>query len=589
MNEFIKNQKLKKVRLKIHGMHCASCEVLIERKFKNVSGVEKVNVNHASGHAELVCLEELDIEQLNSLVNKEGYHVSLWEDRNESIPDNLVQKNKTKDYLQMGWIFLIIVSLYFILKQFDFLPNISVDGSMSYGVIFIIGLVAAVSSCIAVVGGLLLALAEKYNQSHPNLTGIQKFKPHIYFNIGRVLGYTVFGALVGALGSVFTISPRANGFLMIFVSAIMLLLGFQLLNLFPGLRRFSPRMPKFISHKIHDLSGKDSKGAPMTLGALTFFLPCGFTQALQLYVLASGDWKIGALTMLVFSLGTLPALISLSAVSSFAKGVFQKHFLKFAGVLVVMLAVFNINNGLTLAGYNFNPSSVFTAKSNNIEKSSIPKVEIVDGKQIVKMKVSGYNYTPNKFTIVEGIPVEWQIDGGGAAGCGKVIVMPSLGISKYLSPQGITTINFTPTETGTIPFNCSMGMMTRGSQFTVIPNTTGVVGSKAEAASIETTTPACDPTVSKCPDTQKLSMEVSQEKGVYPRSLTAKKGIPIELTIDNKIALGGCMSIWVIPEYDITMPMKIGVIKKTFTPTESGILDITCSMGSKMAEIIIKD
>lgn len=582
----MKSQKLKKVRLKIHGMHCASCEVLIERKFKKVPGVEKVNINHASGNAELICSQEPNIKQLNNIVNEEGYYVSLWEDRNVSVPDNLVQKNKAVDYLQMGWIFLVIVSIYIILKQFDFLPSISISGNMSYGVIFVIGLVAAVSSCIAVVGGLLLALAEKYNEAHPNLTGIQKFKPHIYFNIGRVLGYTVFGALIGALGSVFTLSPRANGFLMIFVSMVMLLLGFQLLNLFPQLRRFSPRMPKWISHKIHDLSSKDNKGAPMTLGALTFFLPCGFTQAFQLYVLASGDWKVGALTMLVFSLGTMPALVSLSAVSSFAKGVFQKHFLRFAGVLVVMLALFNINNGITLAGYNFDPISIFTSKSNNAESSSIPKAEIVDGKQIVRMKVSGYTYTPNKFTVVEGVPVEWQIDGGGASGCGKVVVMPSLGLSKYLSPQGITTINFTPTQTGTIPFNCSMGMMTRGSEFTVIPNTTGIVGAKIEIP-VETTAPACDPTVSKCPDTQKLYIEVSQEKGIYPRSLTAKKGVPIELTIDDKVALGGCMSIWVIPKYGITMPMKIGLIKNTFTPTETGILNITCSMGSKMAEINI--
>lgn len=476
----MKNHKLKRVRLKVHGMYCASCEVLIERKFKKVSGIEKVNINHASGHAELICSQEPNLKQLNNLVNNDGYHVSSWEDRNESIPNNLVQKNKAIDYLQMGWIFLIIVSIYLILKQFDFLPSISISGSMSYGVIFVIGLVAAVSSCIAVVGGLLLALAEKYNEAHPNLTGIQKFKPHIYFNVGRILGYTVFGALVGALGSVFTISPRANGFLMIFVSVIMLLLGFQLLHLFPGLRRFSPRMPKWISHKIHDLSGKDSKGAPMTLGALTFFLPCGFTQAFQLYVLASGDWKVGALTMLVFSLGTMPALVSLSAVSSFAKGVLQKHLLRFVGVLVVMLALFNINNGITLAGYNFNPATIFASKSSSAEGSGIPKAEIVNGKQIVRMKVSGYTYSPNKFTIVEGIPVEWQIDGGGAAGCGKVIVMPSLGLSKYLIPQGITTINFTPTQTGTIPFNCSMGMMTRGSEFTVIPNTTGIVGAKIE-------------------------------------------------------------------------------------------------------------
>lgn len=583
----MKNSQLKKIKLRVHGMHCASCEVLIEQKFKKISGIEKVRISHATGKAEIICSREPSIRQLNDLVSKEGYYVSSWQDRNESIPSTISQKNTPLDYLQMGWIFLVIVSLYFILKQFDFLPSISITENMNYGLIFLIGLVAAVSSCIAVVGGLLLAMSEKYNDSHPNMTGVQKFKPHIYFNIGRVLGYTVFGALVGLLGSVFTLSPRANGFLMVLVSIVMLMLGFQLLRLFPGLQRFAPRMPKFISRKIHNLSEKDSKGAPITLGALTFFLPCGFTQALQLYVLASGSWKVGALTMLVFSLGTLPALISLSAISSFAKGVFQKYFLKFAGVLVVMLALFNINNGLTLAGYNFDPTSIFTAKSNIADNSGAIKPQIVNGKQIIKMKASGYTYTPNKFTIVEGIPVEWQIDGRGAAGCGKVIVMPTLGISKYLSQEGITTIEFTPTQTGTIPFNCSMGMMTRGSEFTVVPNTTGIVGTNTETPT-ETVAPVCDPSVTKCPDTQKINIEVSQEKGIYPRSQTAKVGVPIELSIDNKIALGGCMSIWVIPDYNITMPMKIGLIKNTFTPTKPGIINITCSMGTKMAEIVVE-
>jgi plastocyanin domain-containing protein len=283
----------------------------------------------------------------------------------------------------------------------------------------------------------------------------------------------------------------------------------------------------------------------------------------------------------------MPALISLSAISSFVKGTFQKYFLKFAGILIIMLSVFNINNGFVLAGYNFDIGSIFTG-SNNVNQSNTSTAQIVDGKQIVKMKVTGYTYLPNKFTVVVGVPVEWQIDGGGAAGCGKVIVMPSLGMSKYLSPEGITTITFTPTQTGTIPFNCSMGMMTRGSEFTVVPNTSGIVGAKIESQT-NTSIPACDPTVANCPETQKLNIEVSKEKGIYPKSLTAKKGVPIELTIDDKIALGGCMSIWVIPKYNITIPMNGTKSVNTFTPTESGLINITCSMGSKLAEINIID
>jgi len=557
------NPQLKKIKLKVHGMHCASCEVLVERKLKRVSGIEKIHVSHGSGKAELICSCEPNLRQLNELVKEDGYYISSWDDRNNT-QDSVVQKNSWTDYLTIGWMFLAIIASYNILKQFDFLPNISISGHMSYGLIFLIGLFAAVSSCIAVVGGLLLALAGKYNESHPGLTGIQKFKPHIYFNIGRVAGYTVFGALVGVLGSVLTLSPRANGYMMVIVSFVMLMLGFQLLNLFPGLRRFTPKMPKFLSHKIHDLSTKDSKAAPITLGALTFFLPCGFTQALQLYVLASGDWKVGALTMLVFSLGTMPALLSLSAISSFVKGVFQKYFLRFAGVLIVLLSVFNINNGLVLAGYNFNPSSIFASSTDT--QANTETANIVDGKQIVKMTVSGYTYSPNKFTVVEGVPVEWQIDGANAAGCGRVIVMPSLGVSKYLSPQDITTIIFTPTKTGTIPFNCSMGMMTRGSEFTVIANTKGIVGAKIQPI-VNTAVADCDPTIASCPETQ----------------------VPIELIIDNKVPLGGCASVWVIPKYNITVPMNGTISRNIFTPTESGTIYITCSMGSKLVEINVTD
>src|SRR5260370_39909120 len=125
-------------------------------------------------------------------------------------------------------------------------------------------------------------------------------------------------------------SAGASALLMILASILMIVVGLQMLNLFPWLKRLQPRMPKMLAHKIHDLSENKVRGGAFLLGASTFFLPCGFTQALQLYVLAKGSFTTGALTMLAFSLGTLPALISLSAMSSFATGGFQTYFLKLA-------------------------------------------------------------------------------------------------------------------------------------------------------------------------------------------------------------------------------------------------------------------
>ncbi len=76
-------------------------------------------------------------------------------------------------------------------------------------------------------------------------------------------------------------------------------------------------------------------------------------------------------------------------------------------------------------------------------------------------------------------------------------------------------------------------------------------------------------------------------RGVYPKSLAVKKGIPVDLTIDNKVPLGGCMSVWIIPKYNVTIPMKVGTLKTNFTPTETGTIALTCSMGSLMAQFSV--
>jgi len=381
-------------------------------------------------------------------------------------------KNSLLDFLEIGAAFLIIVAIFLVLGRFDLLPNqFGVSETMSYGLVFVIGLVASVSSCIAVTGGLLVAVAAKYNEASTTLTPVQRMKPHIYFNAGRILSYTLLGGTIGALGSALTLSPEINGVLTLFASAVMILLGLQMLRLLPALTRFLPTMPKSFSHFIHDLAERDANGGAFVLGAATFFLPCGFTQALQLYVLAKGSFAIGALTMLAFSLGTLPALLSLSAMSSFASGNFQRHFLKFAGAAVIVLGIANIQYGLVLTGSTMNVVSG-TSDTPPVEASPA-QMTAANDKQIAVMRIDGFSYIPNRFTVTQGLPVEWRIDASEAAACGRILVAPGLGIQKILSDRSTTMISFVPQQAGEFGFNCGMGMMTPGSKFTVVPNERG--------------------------------------------------------------------------------------------------------------------
>lgn len=571
------SQNLKKIKLKINGMHCASCEVLIERNFKKIPGVEKVNINQADGKAKVYCLRVPNLQEFEAAVRADGYTVSPWTGHNNTA--NHSHQQEKPDYAEIGVIFLIVMVVYLLLSEMKLIPKLGITDGMSYGFVFMIGLVAAFSTCLAVTGGLLLAIAAKYNEQNPHFSGFQKFKPHIYFNIGRVVSYTILGGVVGVLGSVLTLSPNVNGFITILASAVMLILGFQMLKIFPWLKRFQPKMPKFLGHKVHNLASGESKTGPFVLGASTFFLPCGFTQALQLYVLSRASWEVGALTMLIFSLGTLPALISLGTISSFAKGPVQNYFLKFAGVIVILLGIFNIRNGANLVGINTNVLAAFQ-RADTVLSSNVP---ITDGKQIAQMTVTGLSYSPSQFIVKQGIPVEFKIDGRAAQGCAQVIMLPTLGITEYLPKDSIKTIEFTPQETGEIPFRCTMGMTTFNSKFIVVPNTAGA----AKNSQGNTVLPAENSVQPANPNAQQLSMDISQERGFYPNTFTVKKGKPVQMNIDAKLQLGGCMSTLVIPEYNVAHYLKLGKSSFTFTPTKTGTLAMTCSMGGRMGEITV--
>jgi len=444
-------------RVAVGGMTCINCEILVQHRLKTVPGVEGVRADHKRGFAEIDHRGELDTAELQRAVEEDGYRISPWDE------SRVNQRSSPRDYAEIAGLFIVLGGLAFALQHFGLMPRgFALSDSMSLGLVFLIGLVASVSSCMAVTGGLLVAAAATYNERTPGLSDFQRLKPHLYFNAGRIISYTLLGGAIGALGSALTLSEAANGFLTITASAIMIVLGLQVLGLLPRVGRFL--LPRSIAERVHGLASRKIAGGAFTLGAFTFFLPCGFTQALQLYALGKGSFATGALTMLVFALGTLPALLSLSALSSFAKGAFQKHFLRLAGAAVIILGALNIQYGLVLSGLGGGspPAGAETAAPVHATQ--------VDGKQVVTMRVVDFTYLPAVFQVKQGIPVEWRIDASEAVGCGLMILAPGLRIRQLLSSKSTSLITFTPRQTGEFQFNCGMGMMSPWeARFIVVP------------------------------------------------------------------------------------------------------------------------
>jgi len=438
----------------VKGMHCASCEILIEKKLLEIENVKSVEASTAKGEV----LIEYDNERpslykLNEIFKKEGY---IFSDQ----PQKTVNGFKTKEFLITFGIGLLIIVGFIGLNKLGLAGLINVSSKSSLPVFFVFGLIAGISSCAALVGGIILSMSKQWSEE-------SKFQPYLIFNAGRLISYGVFGAILGAIGSKLNFSLKFGPILVIAVSMMMIFLAFQMFG-FRAFRKFQFTMPKFITRFIANESNFKGRYMPFLIGAFTFFLPCGFTITAQGSALISGSAIQGGLIMLLFSLGTLPMLlfIGLSSVKFSQKPHLSNRFLKVAGILVLFFALYNINFQLNVLGISslsdlgINSSQSSRTTKNNSLQSEEGLPSLVNGKQILKMDASSSGYSPNYFKIRAGVPVRWEITDKGTSGCTNAIISKNLFAGEILLIPGQTSVKeFTPTKTGKYKFSCWMGMV----------------------------------------------------------------------------------------------------------------------------------
>ncbi|KKU08119.1 MAG: Heavy metal transport/detoxification protein [Candidatus Magasanikbacteria bacterium GW2011_GWA2_45_39] len=457
--------------LGIDGMTCRSCEITIESKFKKIEGVVKVNVNASKGEARVVynTTQAPSLDRLQSAIAREGYKVRSSAGQNIHTKrvdtDMSSVRNQKLTFSQLVGVFAIVLGVLWILSKVGlFKTGFVIGQNTGFWTIFVIGLIAASSSCIAVSGGLLLSSAARFHERY-GASGLGRMYPVYMFVIGRTVSYGVLGGLIGFLGKSLSLPQWLMGTIALIAAVYMLIMGLEMLNIAPSwLRGILPNMAsKDLSHKVLDAGQKSEHPlAPFMLGAATFFLPCGFTQALQLYALTTGSIATSALLLFGFALGTVPALLALGWASSSLKGKAGRLFFQFAGALVVVLGFYNIQNGLTILGYplpafSINSSAVAanTGSGNTGGKSN---VTVEGGKQVMKMTVDSYGYTPDEFTVRAGVPVKWEIDGTNAAGCASVLQARDFGLRAMIAGKSDNVLEFTPDKPGRYLFSCSMGM-----------------------------------------------------------------------------------------------------------------------------------
>ncbi len=462
-----------------------------------------------------------------------------------------------------------------------------------------------------------MGASARFAEKHPYASPLQKFKPHLFFNLGRIISFFVLGGIIGLGGSLFQLSPFTLGILTIIVGLVMFFLGLQLVEISPRLKTISFTLPKGIARKL-GLGNRNQeyshKNAFMS-GAATFFLPCGFTQAMQLYAISTGDVFKGALTMSLFALGTAPGLLGIGGLTSFIKGAFTKPFFKFVGVIVILLATFNISNGINLSGLG---TGLPLLNSRNVALANTANVTLENGVQIVKMTQTSSGYEPNNFTIKNGVPVRWIINSLDANSCAASIASSKLGIKQVLQP-GENIIEFTPKEIGQIRFTCIMGMYS--GSFNVVDENSDVSASTNNNQTPKVNQGGCggggssggcggaggcgcggglkknqaaqnntDPTVaSEENGVQLIKTTYTTNNDIQPNQFLIKSGIPAKMEIAVQDNGYGCMGSITIPGLTdkVEVLTKGKVIVFNFTSPKPGKYNITCAMGVPRGTITV--
>lgn len=553
----------KKMTLFIDGMTCVSCEKRVEKALQDIAGVINVKASHDKARAEIQYDSETQNENsFRKAVEGLGYSVF---DKPQNTFGSMIP------------LIIILFAIYYIINNtigFQFIPEIS--QGMGYGILFVAGLLTSVH-CIAMCGGIALSQSIKQDEKKNNL------HTALLYNAGRVLSYTIIGGIVGSLGAVISPSGQFKGIVAMGAGVFMLLFGLKMLNLFSFPAWMKIKLPEINIMK----ASKENHARPFLVGLANGFMPCGPLQTMQLYALGTGSAMMGAMSMFVFSIGTVPLMLGLGFLTSLISGKMGRKMLRASAAMVMVLGIIMINRGLALSGISMDAGLSKTAVDQSYE------IRMEDGKQIVNLTIGARAYVPDVKVLQAGIPVRINLAVESINGCNNPIAIPQYGIEKDLG-EGDTFIEFTPTKEGSLTISCWMGMIT--TKLTVVddPSRASVTQENADSSSpcgeLDTCTgvsQSADMAVKAVIDgsSQTVEMNVGIE-GYSPNILIVQKGLQTNWIINGQ-DMRDCSNQLVIPDAAYAMDLKEGNNEIKFTPQETGEINFTCGMSMLYGKIVI--
>lgn len=335
-------------------------------------------------------------------------------------------------------------------------------------VVFLTGLTVGGLTCLAVQGGLLASVIaareEKEIEARKNIKN--SLWPVGAFIVAKLIAYTALGFLLGAFGGALNISQGVQIWMQGIAGVYMIAVALNLLNIHPFFRYVIFQPPRFLTRLVRNQSKSKDLFAPGLLGAMTIFIPCGTTIAMEALAISSGSAFFGMLIMFVFILGTVPLFFGLGSLTSLLGDKFRTRFLRLAAILVLYLGITSINGALVAGGspitlqkvYENSPIEISLGGNQSPQSGDESMVE--NGVQNAEITITSRGYSPTYLKVRQGVPLKLSLQSKDAYNCASAFRIPALKIAKNVRPNTTEVVEFTPKEKGRIEFTCSMGMYT---------------------------------------------------------------------------------------------------------------------------------
>lgn len=201
--------------------------------------------------------------------------------------------------------------------------------------------------CAGMCGGIAGALSFgiQRDPSRPKTGGIWPFL--CAYNVGRILTYTLLGALFGGIGLLAANLSQVHDlqrWLQVVAGLFMIALGFYIAGWWQGLTRLE-RGGSLVWQRVEPLGRKimpvQTPLQALTLGLLWGFLPCGLVYSVLIWSLSTTDVVKAALLMLCFGLGTLPNLLLMGAFAAHLQRFIRHAWVRIgAGLLVIAFGIY---------------------------------------------------------------------------------------------------------------------------------------------------------------------------------------------------------------------------------------------------------